>query len=136
MKRTDDSDSLYEEALRINPEFSLALNNYAYSLSERGLQLERALGMARKALEVAPDNPSYLDTIGWIYFRLGRYRDAESFVKKAINKGEVSAVVHEHMGDIYFKLNDMDRALEHWNEALKLDGSNTQLRDKITRRSL
>jgi len=74
MKRTDDSDSLYEEALRINPEFSLALNNYAYSLSERGLQLERALGMARKALEVAPDNPSYLDTIGWIYFRLGRYR--------------------------------------------------------------
>jgi len=57
-------------------------------------------------------------------------------VKKAINKGEVSAVVHEHMGDIYFKLNDMDRALEHWNEALKLDGSNTQLRDKITRRSL
>jgi tetratricopeptide (TPR) repeat protein len=136
MKRTDDSDSLYEEALRINPEFSLALNNYAYSLSERGLQLERALVMARKALEVAPDNPSYLDTIGWIYFRLGRYRDAESFVKKAINKGEVSAVVHEHMGDIYFKLNDMDRALEHWNEALKLDGSNTVLRDKITRRSL
>ncbi|HMK38883.1 MAG TPA: tetratricopeptide repeat protein, partial [Bacteroidota bacterium] len=136
MKRNDDSDSLYEEALRINPDFSLALNNYAYSLAERGLQLERALGMARKALEGAPDNPSYLDTMGWIYFRLGRYRDAESYVKKAINKGEVSAVVHEHMGDIYFKLNDTDRALEHWNAALKLDENNSTLRDKITRRSL
>jgi tetratricopeptide (TPR) repeat protein len=74
--------------------------------------------------------------MGWIYFRLGRYRDAESFVKKAMNKGDVSAVVHEHMGDIYFRLNDTDRALEHWNEALKLDESNTVLRDKITRRSL
>ncbi len=136
MKRTDDSDSLYEEAIRINPDFSLALNNYAYSLAERGLQLERALSMARKALEQAPDNPSYLDTMGWIYFRLGRYRDAESYVKKAINKGEVSAVVHEHMGDIYFRLNDTDRALEHWNAALKLDENNTLLRDKITRRSL
>jgi len=136
MKRNDDSDSLYEEALRINPDFSLALNNYAYSLAERGLELERALGMARKALEGAPDNPSYLDTMGWIYFRLGRYRDAESYVKKAINKGEVSAVVHEHLGDIYFKLNDTDRALEHWNAALKLDENNSTLRDKITRRSL
>ena len=92
--------------------------------------------MARKALDMTPDNPSYLDTMGWIYFRLGRYRDAESYVKKAINKGEVSAVVHEHMGDIYFKLNDTDRALEHWNAALKLDENNTTLRDKITRRSL
>jgi tetratricopeptide (TPR) repeat protein len=136
MKRNDDSDSLYEEALRINPDFSLALNNYAYSLAERGLQLERALVMARKALDAAPDNASYLDTIGWIYFRLGRYRDAETYVHRAINKGEVSAVVHEHMGDIYFRLNDTERALEHWNAALKLDENNTTLRDKITRRSL
>ena len=136
MKRTDDSDSLYEEALRINPDFSLALNNYAYSLAERGLQLERALAMSRKALEGTPDNASYLDTMGWIYFRLGRYKDAEVYIKKAINKGEVSAVVHEHMGDIYFKLNDTERALEHWNAALKLDENNTILRDKITRRSL
>ncbi len=136
MKRNDDSDSLYEEALRINPDFTLALNNYAYSLAERGLQLERAREMARKALDAAPDNASYLDTMGWIFFRLGRYRDAEAYVRKAINRGEVSAVVHEHMGDIYFKLNDTDRALEHWNAALKLDETNTILRDKISRRSL
>ncbi|HTY60349.1 MAG TPA: tetratricopeptide repeat protein [Bacteroidota bacterium] len=136
MKKSDDSDSLYEEALRINPDFALALNNYAYSLAERGMQLDRALTMARKALEEAPDNASYLDTMGWIYYRLGRYRDAESYVKKAISRGEVSAVVHEHMGDIYFKLNDTDRALEHWNAALKLDEGNTTLREKITRKSL
>jgi tetratricopeptide (TPR) repeat protein len=136
MKKNDESDSLYEEALRINPDFALALNNYAYSLSERGIQLERALAMAHRALGAAPDNPSYLDTMGWIYFQLGRYRDAEVYVKKAITRGEVSAVVQEHMGDIYFRLNDTERALEHWNAALKLDGNNTLLRDKISRRSL
>lgn len=48
----------------------------------------------------------------------------------------MSAVVHEHLGDIYFRLNDTDQALEHWNAALKLDENNTTLRDKITRRSL
>jgi tetratricopeptide (TPR) repeat protein len=136
MKRNDESDSLYEEALRINPDFSLALNNYAYSLAERGLQLQRALTMVTKALEEVPDNASYLDTKGWIYFQMGRYRDAETYVKRAMSKGEVSAVVHEHMGDIYFKLNDTERALEHWNAALKLDENNTTLREKITRRSL
>ncbi|HTO94493.1 MAG TPA: tetratricopeptide repeat protein [Bacteroidota bacterium] len=136
MKKNDESDSLYEEALRINPNFALVLNNYAYSLSERGIQLERALKMARRALDAAPDNASYLDTMGWIYYQLGKYRDAETYVKKAIAKGEVSAVVHEHMGDIYFRLNDTERALEHWNEALKLDEHNTILREKISRRSL
>jgi tetratricopeptide (TPR) repeat protein len=136
MKKNDESDSLYEEALRINPNFALVLNNYAYSLSERGIQLERALKMAHRALDAAPDNASYLDTMGWIYYQLGKYRDAETYVKKAIAKGEVSAVVHEHMGDIYFRLNDTERALEHWNEALKLDEHNTILREKISRRSL
>ena len=136
MKKNDESDSLYEEALRINPNFALVLNNYAYSLSERGIQLERALKMAHRALDAAPDNASYLDTMGWIYFQLGKYRDAETYVKKAIAKGEVSAVVHEHMGDIYFRLNDTERALEHWNAALKLDEHNPLLREKISRRSL
>lgn len=136
MKKTEESDSLYEEALRLDPANHLVLNNYGYSLAERNLQLDRALQMAKKAIEAQPDNPSYLDTIGWVYFRLGRYRDAEVYVKRAISKGEVSAVVHEHLGDIYYKLNDTEHALEHWNAALKLDENNSALRDKITRGSL
>jgi tetratricopeptide (TPR) repeat protein len=136
MKKLDESDSLYEEALRLEPNNHLILNNYGYSLAERNIQLDRALAMATKAVEAQPDNASYLDTLGWIYFQLARYRDAEAYVKKAAGKGEASAVVFEHLGDIYFKLNDTDRAVEQWNAALKLDATNAELKGKISRKSL
>ncbi len=136
IKRFDESDSLYEEALRLDPANALVLNNFAYSLAERGLQLDRALTMARKAVDADPGNASYLDTIGWVYFQLGSFKEAEHFVKEAISKGEGNAVVYEHLGDIYFKLNQKDLAIEQWNLALKLDATNTALREKISRGSL
>ncbi len=136
MKKFEESDALYEEAIRIDATNHLVLNNYAYSLAERGTQLERALTFARKAVETEPDNPSYLDTIGWIYYRLGQFVEAERYVKQAISKGEVSAVVYEHLGDIYYRMNQKDLAMEHWQMALKLDEANAALREKITRGSL
>jgi tetratricopeptide (TPR) repeat protein len=136
MKRYEDSDKLYEEGLAIDPQNHLILNNYGYSLADRGLQLERALEMSKKALEAQANNASYLDTMGWVYYRLGKLKDAEAYVKRAIEKGEVSAVVYEHLGDIYYAMNDRDRALEQWKIALKLDEHNTALREKISRGSL
>jgi len=136
IRRFEESDALYEEALRLDPANPLVLNNFAYSLAERNLQLDRALTMSRKAVDADPNNPSYLDTIGWIYYQLGSYKEAERYVKEAIAKGEVNAVVYEHLGDIYYKLNQKDLALEQWNLALKLDAGNAALRDKITRGSL
>ena len=136
LKRFDETDSLYEEALKLDPNNHLVLNNYAYSLAERGIQLERAQEMALKAVAAKPDNSSYLDTMGWVYFRLGEYREAAEYVKKAIEKGEVSAVVYEHLGDIYYRMDDKKGALEQWNIALQLDANNQELRDKISRGSL
>ena len=135
-KRSTESDSLYEEALKIDPDNHLILNNYAYSLADRGLQLERALQMARIAVDAQPENPSYLDTIGWIYFRLEQYVEAETYIKRAIEKGEASAVVHEHLGDVYYRINEKEKALEQWNTALQLDNGNQALREKISRGSL
>ncbi len=136
LKRFDETDSLYEEALRLDPSNHLVLNNYSYSLAERDIQLDRAKEMAMKAVAAKPDNPSYLDTMGWVYFRLGEYKEAVEYVKKAIEKGEVSAVVYEHLGDIYYRMDDKKGALEQWNIALQLDENNRALRDKILRGSL
>jgi Tfp pilus assembly protein PilF len=133
MKKYDESDRLYEEALKIEPENHLILNNYGYSLADRGVQIERALEMAKKAVEAQPDNPSYLDTMGWVYYRLGEYDRALKYVKEAVEKGEANAVVYEHLGDIYFRMNDREKALEQWNAALKIDGKNSALREKIAR---
>jgi tetratricopeptide (TPR) repeat protein len=136
MKRHEESDKLYEEALAIEPENSVVLNNFSYSLAERSIQLDRALRMSQKAVEADPENSAYLDTFGWIYYRLGRYDEAERYVRMAIERGGASAVVYEHLGDIYYKQNEVERAMEQWNIALKMDESNASLRGKISRGSL
>ena len=136
MKNYEQSDSLYEQALRLDPNSDLILNNYSYSLSERGLQLDRALEMATRAVEADSTSPSYLDTIGWVHYKLGNYIEAERYVRKAIDRGEASAVVHEHLGDVYFKLGQIEKAVEWWKKALEKDPENKGLKEKISRGAL
>lgn len=136
LKRYEDSDRIYEEALKIDSTNHLILNNYGYSLAERGEQLERALEMAKEAVRQQPENSSYLDTIGWVYFKLGNYEEAERFILKAIKHDDSNPVVLEHMGDVYARLGKKDKALEYWQKALERDETNQSLRAKIMRGSL
>ena len=126
------SDSLHELGLKISPDNHLILNNYSYTLAERGEKLDIALEMAKKAVEQEPENPSYLDTIGWVYFKLGDYEKAKEYILKAVEKGGSSVVV-EHLGDVYFKLGDKEKAMEYWKKALDKNPSNEKLKEKIKR---
>lgn len=125
------SDSLYIRVLKIDSTYALALNNYAYSLSERGIKLEEALKMSQKAVDAKPENASYLDTIGWIYYVLGDYKKAEDFIKKSLLHEEKSAAVNDHLGDVYFKLGDKDKALQFWKRANEIEPSNEKFKTKI-----
>jgi len=136
LKRYQESDSLYERALELDPDFHLVLNNYGYSLSERGLQLDRALEMAHQAVEAEPENPSYLDTLGWVYFKLGNYAEAKRFIEKAMATDNASATIVEHMGDVFFKLGQKEEARQFWQQALEMDAKNETLKEKIARGSL
>ena len=136
MKKFEESDSLYEAALNLDPNDHLVQNNYSYSLAERGLQLERALEMSTEAVKADSGNSSYLDTLGWILYKLGRYDEAAGYVSKAAGRQDASAVVQEHLGDIYFKMGDKQKAMEYWTRALHLDSSNQSLKAKIERGSL
>jgi tetratricopeptide (TPR) repeat protein len=133
LKDYEETDRLYQEALRLDPGNHLAQNNYSYSLAERSMKLDEAFEMATSAVEAQPDNQSYLDTLGWVCFRLGKFEQAERFIRMAIEKGEATSVLHEHLGDVYFGMQDRERALEQWNIALRLDGTNAALREKIER---
>jgi Tfp pilus assembly protein PilF len=136
LKRPEESDSMYERGLRMDPHNHLLLNNYAYSLSERGLQLQRSLKMAKEAVEQQPANPSYLDTYGWVYFRLQQYDEAERYIRKAVDLEGNRPVIIEHLGDIYYKQSKKEKAMEYWQKALQLDASNAELKEKIQRGSL
>ena len=125
------SDSVYESALKIDSANALINNNYAYALSERGIQLDRALKMVNTALDADPKNSSYLDTKGWVYFKMGKYKEAKVFIEKAIDAGGESAVMLEHLGDIVYKIGEQDYAKKLWEKALKLDVTNNELKQKI-----
>ncbi len=130
------SDSLYGIALSLDPENHLILNNYSYSLAEREKNLEQALEMSKRAVDQQPENSAYLDTLGWIYFKMGDIDLAKKYVREAIDAGSASAVVHDHMGDIYYHLNEHDKAMEYWKKALDLDDAKEETRKKIERGSI
>lgn len=130
LKNYSESDKYYEKALKLDPKDPLVLNNYSYYLSLRKENLERAAEMSKLSNDLRPDQPSYLDTYGWILYVQGKYDDARIWIQKAIdNGGAENGTILEHMGDIMFKLGNSDSALEYWKKA-KSAGDASELIDK------
>jgi tetratricopeptide (TPR) repeat protein len=121
----------YENCLKINPDNTFVLNNYAYYLSMENSQLEKAKTMAARAAEKDP-NANNLDTYGWVLFQLGEYKDAQKYIQQSIDMDTTSSsVVLEHMGDVYYKLNNTKKAKSFWKQAKKAGGDSELLMKKI-----
>ena len=127
----DSSDYCYEKALSIDSLDPLTNNNYAYSLSERKIHLDRALLMINIALEAEPKNNSYIDTYGWIQFQLGNYDVALEYIQKSIQLGAETAEAYEHLGDIYHKKGNLEEAKNAWNKGLLIEPDNESLIKRI-----
>ena len=107
------------------------LNNYAYYLSELDEQLERAELMSYKTIKAEPKNATYLDTYAWILFKQGRYSEAKIYMDQTLqNDPDTSAVVLEHAGDIYAKCNDLQQALNYWQQALDKSSEDSEIKGK------
>ncbi|MFW6347132.1 MAG: tetratricopeptide repeat protein [Cyclonatronaceae bacterium] len=131
LDRWEDARQAYERALRMHSNNDVVLNNYAYYLSQRDDELDQALEMARQALEVEPENAAYLDTYGWIFYKLGDFQKAEEYIKASIETGNASATVYEHLGDVYEALGNTEEARRWWRQALEKDAGKTHLQDKL-----
>ncbi len=116
------SDQNFEAALKIRPDDPGILNNYAYYLAMRNERLDRAEALIEQALKAAPNQPSYLDTYGWVLYRQGNYERAERYIQKALDAGASSAEVLEHHGDALFKLGRREAAIEQWKRAQSAGG--------------
>ncbi|MCP5061638.1 MAG: tetratricopeptide repeat protein [Ignavibacteriae bacterium] len=125
------SDSIYHKAVSLDSSNVLLLNNFAYSLAERGIDLERALKMVQVAVDEEPENSSYLDTIGWVYFQMGDYENAKNYIDKAIIHDEGNATLLDHLGDVHYKLDDKIKAKEIWQNAFELDSTKSDIQLKI-----
>lgn len=133
----DASDQAYEKSLKLNPNDSYVLNNYAYYLALRGKHLNEAELMAKKSSELEPRNPSNLDTYAWVLYKAGKYSEAENTILKALGIDEkASAVILEHYGDILYKLGQTDKAFEYWQKALTAGKGSDLLEKKIKDKKL
>ena len=126
----NESDSLYEGLIESDTNDVQALNNYSYSLVERNIQLNKALTMAKKAIELEPNNAAYLDTIGWIYYKMDNVEKALSFIRKSVELDNNNAVVLEHLGDVLFSNNQIEEAMLFYLKALDIDKNNEILQQK------
>lgn len=135
-KEYEISDSLYLKALEIDSTNVLILNNLAYSYSERGINLKQAFEMSKKAIDKEPENASYLDTFGWVNYKLGDYKTAKEFLEKAVNLEPANSTLLDHLGDVYFKFGNKKKALELWNKAFELDKSKPEIQIKIQKGEL
>ncbi len=128
----EESDDYFELSLELDSENHFVLNNYAYYLSERNIQLEKAKIMSRKSNELHPDEASFQDTYGWILYKLGDYEKALNWLQKSeLNGGNNSAIINEHIGDVYEKLGLRDKALKYWKLAHHIGGGSDQLLNKL-----
>jgi len=129
--QSDSSDYYYEQALVLDSLNPLVNNNYAYSLSLRKMNLDKAERMSKIALSMEPNNSAYLDTYSWINYLIGKYAIALEYSEKAIRNGNASAEVYEHYGDILLKLNQSDKALKAYKNSLNMDKTRNSVLEKI-----
>ena len=124
----------YDSCLQWKEDNMGCLNNYAYYLSERGEQLDKAEQMSYKTIKAEPRNSTYLDTYAWILFMQERYTEAKVYIDQALQHQDETldnSVIIEHAGDIYAQNNDIDRALSLWEEAQEKQPDKELLTRKI-----
>jgi Flp pilus assembly protein TadD len=106
------------------------LNYLGYLYVEENRNLETAETMIRKALELDSDNGAYIDSLGWLYFKRGKIKEALKELEKA-SALLADPVIYEHLGDAYFKTKELEKARANWQESLKLDPHQDKVKKKI-----
>lgn len=119
-------EQLLKEAIKLKPDYALAYNALGYSYADRNIKLQEAKKYIEIALSIQPNNHYILDSMGWVYFRLGDLDIAYQFVKKAYDI-KADPEIAAHLGEILWKQGKQIEAKRIWNESLTINPSNTVL---------
>ncbi|MEZ5405994.1 MAG: tetratricopeptide repeat protein [Verrucomicrobiia bacterium] len=125
------SEKYFQKSISLNPKNHKAMNYLSYQWADHHTKLDQALELIKNALTHEPENPAYLDTLGWIYYQQKKYQDALPIIEKAFKKSHFDAEIGEHLGDIHLKLNHLNEALKTWEKAIQNDPKRESLRKKI-----
>jgi tetratricopeptide (TPR) repeat protein len=121
-KRFADAEAAFRQVLAREPDNAPALNYLGYMLAERGERLDESVTYLKKALEIDPDNGSYLDSLGWAYYKGNKLDLASDNLKRAAEQLKTNSVIQDHYGELLFKMGRYDDAIAAWTRALAGDG--------------
>jgi tetratricopeptide (TPR) repeat protein len=119
MKNLPLAEGEFRKVLAVIPDHNGALNYLGYMLTDRNVRLNEALAMIQKVIAREPNNGAYLDSLGWAYFRLGRFAEAETEIRKAVELSPGDATMFDHYGDTLVKQKKFSDAVKAYDEALR-----------------
>jgi tetratricopeptide (TPR) repeat protein len=117
-KKYDQAEQAFRQVLKQDPNNGMTLNYLGYMMADHGMHLEEALVMIKRAVELDPQNGAYLDSLGWVYFKLGNFDEAEDNLRRAAEKTPNDATIQDHLGELYAKTGKLKLATVHWERAL------------------
>ncbi len=110
----------FRQALALQPDQALVLNYLGYSWVDQGMNLDEAFDMLRKAVEQRPRDGYIVDSLGWAFYRLGRYDEALRFLERALELRASDPTINDHLGDVYWRVGRKIEAGFQWNHARDL----------------
>ncbi len=121
----------FKKTVATDPRHEGGLNSLGYMYAEDGINLDEALNLVNKALELSPDNGAYLDSLGWVYYKKGMYQKALDSLMKAVTLYK-DPLIYEHIGDVYYKMNQNGDAEKYWRQSLSIAPDQPQVLDKLS----
>ncbi len=124
----------FKRALKLNPDQPNVLNYLGYSWIDQGMNLDEALKLVKRAVELRPKDGDIVDSLGWAYYRLGRYEEAVKTLERAVELRPEEPVIQDHLGDAYWKVGRRIEAQFQWRHALDLEPDDADLVTTIKRK--
>jgi tetratricopeptide (TPR) repeat protein len=118
-KQYELAEEQFKKVLGMNPLNASASNYLGYMLADRGVRLDESLKYIKKAVDLEPNNGAYIDSLGWVYFKMSRYDLAAPNLEKAARLMSNDPTIHEHLGRLYLQMGKVTQAQEEWERALK-----------------
>ena len=119
LKQYDAAETEFRKVLALNPGNASALNYLGYMLADRNVRLSEAQQLIQKALDRDPNNGAYLDSLGWVYYRMGKLEEAEQTLRRALERFPRDPTIHDHLGDVCFRQGRLKEAIVQWQNSLK-----------------
>jgi tetratricopeptide (TPR) repeat protein len=117
-KKYEQAEQAFKVVLGLNPQNAPTLNYFGYMLADRGVRLDEAADLLRRALDIEPNNAAYLDSMGWIFYKQNKLPEAESYIRKAIDRDSHDPTMLSHLGDVLAKSGRSELAAAEWEQSL------------------